>query len=223
MIVYNEENRYLKPMLESCLQYIDEAVIVDDASTDGTVALCEKMLESIPHQILVNTENMFGHEGELRQKLWRAAVATNPEWLMLLDADEIFEDGAAGRIRALAENPGYDLYCFPLYDMWDETHYRSDPLWTGHLRCFPRMLRYKPDFNYILPTSAQHCGSIPMNAYQLPTAVSNIRLRHFGWSNSLDRVKKYARYMRLDPFGKYGNMQQYQSILDKNPNLVLFE
>lgn len=38
MIVKNEENRYLKKVLEALRHYIDEAVIIDDGSTDQTPA-----------------------------------------------------------------------------------------------------------------------------------------------------------------------------------------
>ncbi len=51
---------------------------------------------------------------------------------------------------------------------------------------------------------------------------STLRLKHFGWSKVEDRTRKYKRYKELDKDGKYGDTKQYESILDKNPNLNKF-
>jgi glycosyltransferase involved in cell wall biosynthesis len=221
MLTHNEAGRYLRPMLSACLPHIDSAVVLDDASTDDTVPVLKEMLGGIPHHISVNKANMFGQEGLLRAKLWLLAIACDADWMLLLDADEVLEDGA--QLRALVQNPDVDLYSFRLYDMWSATHYRSDALWSAHTRYFPRLLRYQPLFPYRLSMRPQHCGTIPYNAFELPNAIAPPRIRHMGWSNPDDRRRKYERYMQLDPQGQFGSMAQYQSILDEAPNLLPFE
>ncbi|MDR0930017.1 MAG: glycosyltransferase [Oscillospiraceae bacterium] len=221
MLTHNEAARYLRPVVSACLPFIDNAVVLDDASTDDTVMLLESLLQDIPHRIVVNEENMFSQEGALRQKLWRLAVESDPDWMLLLDADEILEDG--DQLRALAQNSDVDLYSFRLYDMWSATQYRSDALWCAHTHYFPRMLRYHPLFPYQFSLAPQHCGTIPLNAYQLPNAIAAPRIRHMGWANPDDRQRKYERYMLLDPEGRYGSLAQYASILDAAPHLELFE
>jgi glycosyltransferase involved in cell wall biosynthesis len=221
MLTHNEAGRYLRPMLSACLPYIDSAVVIDDASTDDTVAVLEEMLGDLPHCIAVNESNMFAQEGALRAKLWRLAIENDVDWMLLLDADEILEDG--NQLRSLASNPDIDLYSFRLYDMWSATHYRSDALWRAHHHYFPRLLRHQPQFPYRLSMAAQHCGTIPVNAFALPNAIAAPRIRHMGWANPEDRRRKYERYMALDPQGRYGDMAQYRSILDEAPNLLAFE
>jgi len=48
-------------------------------------------------------------------------------------------------------------------------------------------------------------------------------VKHLGWASPADRLKKYQRYMELDPEGKFGIIEQYKSILDPHPNLIKWE
>jgi hypothetical protein len=67
-----------------------------------------------------------------------------------------------------------------------------------------------------------HCGRFPMNKLICPIN-SGINIKHMGWSTQKDREEKYKRYLRIDPDGKYGILEQYLSILDPKPELSLFE
>lgn len=223
MIVKNEEGRYLERMLQEAKAIVDEVVIIDDASTDNTVKICEKVLHDIPHKIIINKKSMFHNEVKLRKKQWKETIALNPDWILFLDADEILEKKFIDVKDVLMDNTTVDLYCFQLYDMWNEKEYRSDELWNAHERFMPFMLRYQPKFRYKFRNSPQHCGRMPSNVFRLEYANINVRIKHFGWSKEEDRKRKYERYMLLDPEGKNGDLQQYKSILDENPHLERFD
>ena len=222
MVVKNESKNYLEMVLKDVKEYVDEVLIIDDASEDNTVEICEKVLKDFPHKIIKNEFSLFHTEYKLRMKQWRETLKLNPGWILFLDADEVFENKMKTSIKYLIENSEVDLYCFPWYDMWDEKHYRSDELWQGHNNYMPVLLRYQPKFKYKFRKTNQHCGRLPKNVYYLNYVNSNIRIKHYGWSREADRLRKYDRYMKLDSDGKYGNKLQYESILDKNPNLVEF-
>lgn len=223
MIVKNEENRYLKETLENAIRYVDQVLIIDDASTDGTVELCKEILKGVPHRIIVNEQSMFAEEYKLRQLQWKETLKMNPDWILFLDADEIFEEKMVEYSKNLMNNNAVDLYCFRLFDMWNEDCYREDQYWNAHTRHMPFLLRFQPNFKYKFRNTNQHCGRMPKNVYDLDYANINIRVKHYGWAREEDRLKKYERYMQLDPEGKDGSMQQYKSIIDKTPNLKRFE
>lgn len=220
MIVKNEADRYLERVLKSAREYITDAVIIDDGSTDNTVALCHEMLKSIPHKIIENKQSLFHSEWRLRQQQWEETIATNPDWILFLDADEIFEDSFQTGVKKLIENRSSSVYLFRLYDFWDETHYREDALWQAHKIYRPFMLRYEKDVTYIFRETDQHCGRMPANVFSLNYELSNYRLKHYGWAEKEDRIQKFKRYMELDPRGEYGSLPQYLSILDVTPNLI---
>jgi len=223
MIVKNEAGRYLQQLLQSLIGRIDAAVIIDDGSSDNTVNMCREILKGIPVHIIQNDKSMFASEVELRKKQWRETIKTNPDWILNLDADEMLEDGFWDEAQKLINKQNYDLYCFRLYDMWNETHYREDKYWHAHNIYRPFLMRYQPDFNYVWHETPQHCGRFPVNIFSFPQAASEYRVKHFGWATPEDRVEKYKRYQFLDPDAIYGIREQYDSILDTNPNLIKWE
>lgn len=219
MLVRNEADRYLRAVLEHAARYVDEAVILDDASTDDTVALCRGALRDVPVTIFSNPESRFSNEASLRRQLWEMVLATSPDWILCLDADEVFEDRAVSRIRELVVQPSVDTYLFRLYDFWDEQHYRDDDLWRAHEGYRPLLVRHQPHFSYEWRDRPLHCGRLPHNVTLLPCAASDLRVRHLGWVREEDRRRKYTSYMAADPNGEYGDLAQYRSILDPAPKL----
>ncbi|WP_397361271.1 glycosyltransferase, partial [Paenibacillus sp.] len=197
MVVKNESGRFLRQVLEEHRKYIDEAVIIDDGSTDNSAAICLETLEGIPVHLIHNTKSKISNKIELRKQQWEEVLKTNPEWILNLDADEIFEACFAANLEPLLYADEVDLFCFRLYDLWNAGHYREAIYWRSHLNYRPFLLRYKEDFNYVWNESPQHCGRFPENIFELPHQLSNLRLKHLGqWK------------------------EQYLSILDEHPHLI---
>ncbi|MEK3899686.1 MULTISPECIES: glycosyltransferase family 2 protein [unclassified Paenibacillus] len=220
MIVKNEGTRFLRQVLQEHRKYIDEAVIIDDASTDDTADICREVLEGIPLHLIQNPVSRFHNESELRKQQWEAVVKARPEWILNLDGDELFESCFPEEIDSLLRTADCDLFCFRLYDFWDEASYREDSYWQAHQSYRPFLLRYREDFTYAWNDLPQHCGRLPENIFELSHQLSNLRLKHLGWSKPEFRLEKYLRYMLLDPDAQYGWKEQYQSILDPHPRLV---
>lgn len=224
MLVRNESGRHLEKVLTQTTEYIDHAVILDDASEDNTVELCEKIFKGIPLTLFSNKEPLFHNEILLRRQLWEMAVRTNPEWIIILDADELFEENSSEKLRELLSNSSQvDYLSFRLFDLWSETQYRDDPLWQAHKWYRPFIVRNIPDFQAQWQETPQHCGRFPKNIMDLRGDTSPLRIKHLGWVRPQDRLAKYYRYKRLDPNGTYGNLEQYRSILDPKPNLIEWE
>lgn len=224
MLVRNEAGRHLERVLKQTTAYIDHAVILDDASEDNTVELCQGILQGIPLTLHSNKEPLFHNEILLRRQLWQMAVRTNPEWIVILDADELFEENAPKQLRELLSHSSQvDYLSFRLFDLWTETQYRDDSLWQAHKWYRPFIVRNIPNFQAQWQETPQHCGRFPKNIIDLRGGTSYLRIKHLGWVRPQDRLAKYYRYQKLDPNGTYGNLEQYRSILDPSPNLVAWE
>lgn len=223
MIVRNEADRYLRRMLTAHLEIIDEAVIIDDGSTDGTADVIREVLADVPLTLIENPVSRFSNEVELRKQQWEETIRTKPDWILNLDADEILEADFAGQIADIVRQQEHHIIYFRLYDMWSETHYREDTYWFVHRTYRPFMVRYLPGVDYIWNEVSQHCGRFPRTVLSFPHLCHNARVQHFGWATLEDRKTKYERYKQLDPDSRFGVKEQYDSILDERPNLVRWQ
>ncbi len=220
MQVRNEADRYLEPVLKELSEFVDDIVIVDDASTDGTAQLCRAFPKVTT--LVTLDESRFHREWELRLHLWQLACSTNPDWLLSVDADEFYEDKAKISMRQLINQDRYDWVGFRFFDFWGgTTHYREDQFWQIHRRHTRTLVRYIPGYYYFYPAMEHHVPRLPLSYAALPGFLTELRVKHYGWAVSgEERYRKYLRYMERDPHGEWGNLEHYESILDKNPNLV---
>lgn len=220
MQVRNEENRYLEQVLDHVSEYVDDLVIVDDASTDRTVEICRSY--SKVKEVIPLSESHFHKEWELKQLLWKETCKYGPDWILSIDADELFEDSFSQNVRKLIDQDQFDWVGFRMYDFWNGyTHYREDEHWNLHKRHTRMLVRYLPGFPYYFLQLDHHAHRLPLSYNALPGCLSDYRVKHLGWAgNEQERFRKYKRYMELDPEGKWGTREHYESILDPSPRLL---
>jgi glycosyltransferase involved in cell wall biosynthesis len=220
-LVKNEEGRYLERVLEQMAKVCDKIIVLDDCSTDDTPEICK----AYGAEVFPSIQSYWGtNELKQRKLLWELATheADFGDWVLCLDADETFDKPELLRdYIKKADAAGCNSLAFPLYDMWSETHYRDDNFWQGHNGVWPFCVKYE-DTDCFWKETPLHCGRFPINAGN-KIAMCPIKIQHWGWAKPEDRQAKYDRYMRTDPGGKYGCLEQYQSILDPEPVLRRFK
>lgn len=110
-----------------------------------------------------------------------------------------------------------------LYDMWSETAYREDALWSGHLRPTPVLARVGPWMDDTFLPLNQHCGRFPAAVYERPARLARSRVRHLGWLRAPDRQAKLERALALDPEDRLGHHRMARSALDPHPTVRAWE
>lgn len=226
MLVKNEAGRWLRQVCSILEELSDELIILDDGSTDGTVDICKEYAK--PGNIWVNSESLWETNEVFRRKelfnLCMEKSKNENDWILIIDADEIICEHKQVRDAMLSNWNKFlicDTFTFRLFDMWSNSHYRNDDLWHAHTHYWPMAYRAK-NKKYIWNEQGLHCGRFPVNIGSI-IVNTDFKIKHMGWSTPEDRQKKYDRYMRIDPNGKYGIMEQYLSILDENQKLVKFD
>lgn len=209
MQVRNEAGpgRYLKMVLDDLVRYCDAIVALDDASTDETpeiLASCDKV---ILHR---NEASAFWRdESKLRVRLWNLAIAAEPDWVLVVDADEVLEDRFKEEKERLLTQRDHDVIAFKYLCFWSPTHYRVDGFWEPrHKRL---LVRHLPGLAYEWDDFRIHSERIPKN---LPGQVlwSDLRCRHYAYASPENRRSKHASYTAHDKVNDYSGIldEEYQ-------------
>jgi glycosyltransferase involved in cell wall biosynthesis/Tfp pilus assembly protein PilF len=103
MIVKNEET-FLKQCLESVKDYVDEIIIVDTGSTDGTLEIAKQY-----------TEKVYFHpwEGSFSKARNQALTYASGDWIFIIDADEEIVQESDKKLREAVRDAGSAdaIYC----------------------------------------------------------------------------------------------------------------
>lgn len=197
MPVRNEADRYLVRTLSALERLVDAIVVYDDASSDATAEVCT----SFPKVELYRGDSplLAVDEAGLRERLWRLAVARDPEWILALDADEELDERAVGELWRLFDQRDYDVISCRIFDFWkSETHVRVDGPWNPWNRFSPVAVRCIPALSDTWNPQPIHCGRFPRAYADRSTFYSQLRVRHYGWARQEDHLRKYLFYRERD-------------------------
>lgn len=214
MIVHNELDRYLPIALDALLEFVDEVRIVDDASTDSTPAFLASCGDRV--KATRNADRMFFvHEGRARQHLLEWTMDADPTHIVVIDADEFVDDGAAlrGEIERSRATP---VWTACMEEVWragaDDYDVRQDGGWDAH----EVTIAFRPirDRHFYIADRALACGREPVSVRRISrhAAYSGVSILHFGWTNVAERIARHERYAVADG-GRFHRSAHLDSIL----------
>lgn len=217
----NEEQRFLKEVLERLSKQVDEIVFTDDCSDDNTYLIASDFCH-----VYKTKEPTFNiNEGKLRSIAWSNLLrhANSGDWIIAIDCDEMLYDRGNLQsldIRNILSGSEKDVVNVKFYHMWNKDQYRVDKLWAPNNSS--RIFRLVPDG--VFSDKALACGSEPtyVNSWLRQGNYfvnSNLVMKHLGYINDKDKEEKYKRYTDLDG-GKFHQINHINSILDSNPVLI---
>jgi len=124
LIVRNEE-RFLPGCLQSLRDAVDEIIVVDTGSTDGTVEIAREFGARV---------HAFPWVDDFAAARNHALDLARGEWILYIDADERVRPAGLSRLRARLEDPshvGYQVLLHPrpgFTPYWELRLFRNDPL-----------------------------------------------------------------------------------------------
>jgi glycosyltransferase involved in cell wall biosynthesis len=209
MIARNEE-RFLGDCLAHARAAFDEFVLVDTGSTDRTVAIAESFGAKVIHS---PWNDDFAAPRTLGMQ------AATGDWILVLDADEFLQPGAAETLRELAEDPtalGYHLHFVNLYGS-------GKTLGVMMVRFFRNLpgIEYRSVIHEQVTPSLQRIGG-PLG---LTLRSADVLVEHHGYTDEvMDQRGKNERNERLfvkqlaaEPDDVYGHYK-YGDFLRRLPN-----
>lgn len=186
--------------LERCLKHLssfcDDVVICDDSSQDNSLEIAKKYTN---HIIVMPDE--FKQELAHKQKLLELALSLDPDWIVFLDPDEIFDrEGEQGGIRALCQYGNerrIDSFSFLYYNLWKgEENYRVDELW--HKNWQRKLWRNTGNLKFNI-REGLHLSQFPLGLKN--ERRTDIKLIHYGFAGEDKVNKKFSTYQSLGQAG----------------------
>ncbi|MBV7339353.1 glycosyltransferase family 2 protein [Chloroflexi bacterium TSY] len=195
------EAAYIHEVLSSVLTLCQRVLILDDHSTDESVAICR----SFGERITIFSSPFEGLD-EARDKnyLLQKIIEVNPEWVLWIDGDEVLEQSGADKIMdAVNHNNHTNVYSLRIAYLWNDAHHvRVDGIYGQFRR--PSLFRLRGQSLSRLQFAASgyggnfHCGNVPQGLVG-NTQVLDVRLKHYGYMNREQRQTKYKWYTANDP------------------------
>ncbi len=171
MIVKNEEV-FLDQCLKSVKDFVDEIIIVDTGSTDGTVEIARKY-----------TDKIYFHpwEGSFSQARNQALAYASGDWVFQIDGDEELVQGSGQKLREAVRKAG-DADAFHVNII---STYSNGAKTARHN--FERLFRNNGVIHY---------EGIVHNRVEGPTKIkeSKIELMHYGYN--VDEKKAQEKFIR---------------------------
>jgi tetratricopeptide (TPR) repeat protein len=195
MIVRDEEEA-LERCLASVRGVVDEIVIADTGSRDGTVALAERLGARVIH---VPWRDDFAWARN------QAIEHATGDWILSLDADEEVAAGTAPRLRELIARPAAGLRCYRLLLRHHQADGEVIEYYYGRL--FPR----HPAVRYVSPIHETVANIVDRDALE-HVATDAVVVDHWGyaqraigprWERNLRLLERAAQAAPDDPFYAY--------------------
>lgn len=204
LINTKNEEKNIARCIKSIKKLADKILVVDMKSTDGTVAVAEKLGAKV-----INYSIDHGFADPARD---HALKKIKTDWVLILDADEILEKKVVDNVKQLIESEQFDVYYLPrkniIFDKWIEhtgwwPDYQPRLFRKGHLR-WPGKVHAQP--------------VVKGNTKHLPEK-EEFAITHYNYLDIYHFIKKLNRYTSLTagevPTTKRNKPISQTQVLDK--------
>lgn len=177
---------HLKPV-------VDNIVIYDDASTDGSFEYAKQHTQ----HVLRGTKNNFVNEWQTKQTLVEYALTLKPDFILHIDADEVLTDETGEKLQALASDilkKDHDGALLYEHNLWRSHTWRRMDSDFGDV-WFLRFWRVRITLSYTNRTEGLHQSPAPdqIKKYERQDTVG---LLHYGFATEQSIASKYLSYAK---------------------------
>lgn len=202
------ESRWIRMVLESLVGVCDHVFILDDHSTDNTVEICQSF-----GSFVSGFCSSFDTLDEARDKtfLLHQAMEHNPEWILMIDGDEVLESDAPKKFLYLLDRPAFSIYTLQILYLWNTPDtMRVDGVYGRfHRPSLFRLNRAATTWKRSGVPGNLHCTSLPDGMRGEEMGASGIKLLHYGYIDPEIRHRKYDWYNQVNPNNKHEDCYQH--------------
>jgi hypothetical protein len=185
-----EADRYLERSLKEFKRLCDDALIVSNNADKKTTDL----IDEYGYSWYADNREWGVHQPRIKTLLLENIGRNyNPDWVLPLDADEVYGDSfTRDELERLMDTSALAYY-FYLVNLWDDEGRYKKSISFWNIRAF----KYAPKWGLHFLKRNVHCGLAPPYAYRYGRYAPHI-IKHFGLLKRSDRMKKVKRYQKYD-------------------------
>lgn len=196
---------FVEKWLENIGDLVDEIVVVDNGSTDGTY----EILKGNPKVVSIERTEGFD-EGRDKNLLYKMARDRKPDWLLWLDVDEIFEERLTREklVRLINKRKASKIF-FRRFHFVDEENINGKWYWIKYSSSPDRVLWKEQNTGYFKNIKFNN-GLV--KGIKGRVTISHYRIKHLGYIYKNEVNKKINIYRSIDPTleDTYKSIQFYE-------------
>lgn len=193
MSIVGPNEPYLKATLEEFKRLCDETVICFCNATDKE----KKLVKEYGFHTVEDNREWGKAQWLIKENVLKNHVALlEPDWVIALDADEVFEKKfTRTELEALAQKGGIGYY-FYLANLYGNGYSKETSRWNV------RMFKFAPEYGLNYKQKPVHCGLAPEVAYHFGNYAPFL-VKHYGLKTKAARDRRVERYKKYDPDAKH--------------------
>ncbi len=184
VVISFNEARTIGQCVEALCKVCDEVLIIDSASTDGTVEICEKLGAKVVQQAWLG----YSQTKNLGNKM------AQHDWILSVDSDEILSAELIETLRQLKTETG------KVYALDRVTEF--DGKWVWHSGWYPEWKPRLFDRNHVAWQ-----GDFVHETLKIPADYQVVRLKgklfHYSYKDAADHWRRLEKYARLGAEGQF--------------------
>lgn len=204
--VIGPNEKYLENTLKEFKRLCDDVIIATNHADEKTIAL----LDSYGFRHYEDNREWGIDQPNIKTDLLTKAGELNPDWIVALDADEVFAPEFTREEAERLASSDEIAYYFMVVNLYnDRDHFAHD---TGIQRFWNiRFYKYLPEFGLQFQRKNVHCGLAPPIAYKYGWHAPYY-LEHYGLMLKQDRDRKVKRYQQYDPTKRFKAGDYYDQL-----------
>lgn len=205
-MVLGPNEKYLRKSLNEFKRLCDDVLIATNNADEQTI----KTIEEFGFRHYEDNREWGLHQPSIKTCLLERAGELKPDWIIALDADEVFCPSFTRDEAEKLTQTGEIAYNFLVVNLYnDENHFAHS---TGIQRFWNiRFYKYLPEYGLQFQRKALHCGLAPPIAYKYGWHAP-FYLLHYGLMLPEDRQRRVERYNKYDPNKRYKAGSYYDEL-----------
>lgn len=210
-MVCGPREKYLTRSLDEFKRLCDDAIIATNNADEETI----KLIDSYGFKHYEDNREWGLAQPDIKTSLLTKAGELNPDWIVAIDADEVFAPSFTREEAEKLTQTGEIAYYFLVVNLYnDEQHFAHgagiQQFWNI------RFYKYMPEYGLQFQRKALHCGLGPPITYKYGWHAP-FYLLHYGLMDREDRERKQARYRKYDPNKRYKAGAYYDELGQELP------